>query len=95
MREGAGQAHRIVTEDMREELATGERRGRETPAFYASGMGDRQELLGWLREARAAGEIWYSVGITSRIAERWKDDAEIMGLLKILRPLPVKPAVAS
>lgn len=95
VREGAGQAHRIVTEDMREELATGERRGRETPAFYASGMGDRQELLGWLREARAAGEIWYSVGITSRIAERWKDDAEIMGLLKILRPLPVKPAVAS
>jgi tetratricopeptide (TPR) repeat protein len=94
VREGDRQAYRIVTQDMREELAIGERRGRETPAFYASGMGDRQELLIWLQEARAAGEIWYSVGITSRIAARWKDDAEIMGLLTVVgapQPLVAAP----
>jgi tetratricopeptide (TPR) repeat protein len=78
-------AHRVVTADMRQEFATGERRGRETPAFYASAMGDREELLRWMHEARDIGEQWYSATITSRIAARWKNDAEIMAMLKILR----------
>lgn len=84
-----GTAHRVVTADMRAELASGERRGRETPAFYASAMGDREELLTWMREARGTGEIWYSATITSRIAARWKNDADVMALLNILRaPAP-------
>jgi tetratricopeptide (TPR) repeat protein len=78
-------AHRVVTADMRQEFATGERRGRETPAFYASAMDDREELLRWMHEARDIGEQWYSATITSRIAARWKNDAEIMAMLKILR----------
>lgn len=79
-------AHRVVTAAMRREIATGERRGRETPAFYASAMGDREELLGWMQEARDNGEIWYSAAITSRIGKKWSEDAEIIRLLAVLRP---------
>lgn len=84
-------AHRIVTADMRRELARGERLGRETPALYASAMGDRSELLALMIDARKSGEIWYSASITSRIAARWRDDAEIMRLLKTLRAPSTKP----
>jgi tetratricopeptide (TPR) repeat protein len=78
-------AHRILTTDMRREIASGERRGRETPAFYASAMGDREELLLLMKEARAIGEQWYSSTIVSRIAARWRSDAEVQSLLGTLR----------
>ena len=84
-------AHRVVTAAMARDIATGERRGRETPAFYASAMGDRETLLAFMTGARADGEIWYSSSITTRIAARWKGDAEIMSLLRVLRP-PKTPA---
>lgn len=84
-------AHRVVTAAMAREIATGERRGRETPAFYASAMGDRETLLAFMLQARADGEIWYSSSITTRIAARWNVDAEIMSLLRVLRP-PEAPA---
>lgn len=77
-------AHRVVTADMRRELATGERRGRETPAFYASSMGDREELLEFMADARNAGEQWHSRTIITRIAARWKDDAEIQRMIALL-----------
>lgn len=86
-------AHRILTADMRREITTGERRGRETPAFYASAMGDREELVALMKEARGNGETWNSSSITSRIAKRWKGDAEIEQLLKVLRA-PVTPVKA-
>jgi hypothetical protein len=78
-------AHRVVTADMRRELSTGERRGRETPAFYASAMGDREELLSIMADARNAGEQWVSATITTRIAQRWKDDKEVQYMVGILR----------
>jgi tetratricopeptide (TPR) repeat protein len=78
-------AHRVVTADMRRELSTGERRGRETPAFYASAMGDREELLSIMADARNAGEQWVSATITTRIAQRWKDDKEVQYMIGILR----------
>jgi tetratricopeptide (TPR) repeat protein len=86
-------AHRVVTADMKAELLTGERRGRETPAFYASAMGDREELLALMADARSAGELWYSAAITSRIAKRWKGDAEVQYMIGILRaPKPDRNA---
>lgn len=78
-------AHRVVTADMRRELVTGERRGRETPAFYASAMGDREELLAFMADARNSGELWYSAAIISRIAARWRDDAEVQYMVGVLR----------
>lgn len=78
-------AHRVVTADMRRELVTGERRGRDTPAFYASAMGDRAELLALMADARSAGELWYSAAITSRIGQRWPKDSEVQYMIAILR----------
>lgn len=83
-------AHRVLIEDARREIGAGTRRIREVPAFYASSMGDRETLLALMREAKVLGEEWHSPGITSRIAARWKGDAEIMGLLSALRVLPEK-----
>ncbi|RYG26519.1 MAG: tetratricopeptide repeat protein, partial [Burkholderiales bacterium] len=77
-------AHRAMIADARREIAAGTRRIREVPAFYASSMGDRAELLSLMQEAANLGERWYSPSITSRMAVRWKGDTEIMGLLQRL-----------
>ncbi|RYY44912.1 MAG: hypothetical protein EOP59_05375 [Sphingomonadales bacterium] len=66
----------------------GTRRIREVPAFYASAMGDRAELVALMREAALLGERWYAPGVTRRIAARWKDDAEVTALLARLRIAP-------
>jgi tetratricopeptide (TPR) repeat protein len=71
----------VLVAEGRREIRTGERRLRETPAFYASAMGDRAALLQLLKEADARGERWPSVPVTGRIAARWKDDQAIRRLL--------------
>jgi len=81
-------AHRVLIEDAHREIATGTRRIREVPAFYASSMGDRASLVDLMREAKILGERWHSPGITSRIAKRWKGDAEVIDLLSDLRIAP-------
>ncbi|RYD68475.1 MAG: tetratricopeptide repeat protein [Sphingomonadales bacterium] len=87
-------AHRVLIADNRREIAAGTRRIREVPAFYASSMGDRGELLALMREAALLGERWYSPGVTRRIAERWKDDREVTALLARLRiPPPDIPEI--
>lgn len=86
-------AHRVLIADARREMAAGTRRMRETPAFYASAMGDRAELLELMREAHVLGERWFSPAITRRIAARWKGDAEVALLLGRLRVAP--PTIAA
>lgn len=81
-------AHRVLIEDSRRELAAGTRRIREVPAFYASSMGDRAELVKLMREAEVLGERWYSPAVTARIAARWRGDTEIQSLLAELRVAP-------
>ncbi|MES2755365.1 MAG: tetratricopeptide repeat protein [Pseudomonadota bacterium] len=84
-------AHRVVVADLRRELKSGERRSRETPAFYASQMGDRELMIALMREARSAGELWYSATIIARIATRWRNDPAVLAMLRALRA----PAVAT
>ncbi len=82
-------AHRILINDARREIAAGTRHIRETPAFYASAMGDRAELVSLMAEAGAMDERWYSTAITSRIGQRWRNDSEIQTLLKaVAAPRP-------
>lgn len=71
----------VLVAEGRREIRDGERRLRETPAFFASAMGDRDALLQLLTEAAARGERWPSVPVTRRIAAKWKDDAPIRRLL--------------
>lgn len=79
-------AHRLLIAHARREIADGTRRLRKTPAFYASSMGDRPALVALMTEARNLGEIWYTASIATRIAERWRGDAEIEALLDRLHP---------
>ena len=75
-------AHRVLIADARREIANGTRHIRETPAFYASSMGDRESLVQLLREAGTMDEKWYSMAITTRIGQRWRNDPQIQHLLK-------------
>lgn len=70
----------------RREIAVGARKLRDTPAFFASAMGDRAALVELLHEANDLGEKWYSAPVTRRIAARWKEDAEVQRLLEPLLP---------
>ena len=88
VRADPGTAHRVLIADTRREIAAGTRRIREIPAFYASSMGDRSELLALMREAALLGERWYSPSITRRIYARWQDDREVTALLARLRVPP-------
>lgn len=88
VRDRPATAHRVLIEDARREIALGTRRIREVPAFYASAAGDRAEMLGLLHEAVLLGERWYSHSIVSRMETRWRDDAEVRGLLAQLRAPP-------
>lgn len=84
-------AHRLLIADARREIAEGTRRLRKTPAYYASSMGDRAQLVALMTEARNLGEIWYTAGIASRIARRWRGDAQIESLLASLHPPEIDP----
>ncbi|NJR78540.1 tetratricopeptide repeat protein [Sphingomonas corticis] len=80
-RDPAG-AVRVLVAEGRREIAAGERKLRETPAFYASAMGDRATLVQLLTEASDLGERWPSVPVTHRIAARWRGDAQVQRLLR-------------
>ncbi|BAK65396.1 hypothetical protein SLG_07210 [Sphingobium sp. SYK-6] len=81
-------AHRVLIEDARREIALGTRRIREVPAFYASAVGDRTEMLDLLHEAVLLGERWYSHSVTRRMEAKWRHDAEVTRLLRQLRTPP-------
>ena len=90
MQRDPARAHKVLIDDARREIAVGTRRLREVPAFYASAAGDRDELLALMHESVILGEQWYSHAVTSRIERTWRQDAEIMRLLALLRaPAPV------
>lgn len=71
----------ILIADARGELAEGGRRIRQTPAFYASATGRRNELVSLMKEAVVLGERWNSRPVTRRIESAWKNDPEVTGLL--------------
>lgn len=79
-------AHRLMIADALSEIAQGGRRIRQTPAFYAASMKDREQLVELMHEAVMLGEHWYSRPVTRRIEAGWKDDREVMDLLKQLVP---------
>lgn len=81
-------AVRVLVAEGRREIAAGERQLRETPAFYASAMGDRAALVRLLTEAGDLGEQWPSAPVTRRIRARWQGDPEIQRLLARLIPPP-------
>ena len=84
-------AVRVLVAEGRREIATGARQQRETPAFYASAMGDRAEFVQLLTEANDVGERWYSAPLTRRMAARWRGDAQVQRLLARLVPPPERP----
>lgn len=85
-------AHRVLIADERREIASGARRLRQTPAYVASAMGDRAELVALLREAAGLEEKWFTASMTDAIARRWHDDREVMALLSRLKQ--PKPQIA-
>lgn len=62
-------------------------------AFVASLAGDRAQLLQILRLAEQGRQTWGSSGYTTRIAQRWKADREIITLLRGRLPPPMNAAV--
>jgi len=82
---GPAAVARAVVEQQRLELAANPDWGRQTPAFFASSLGQRDALLRLLREAEAHGERWYSAGILRRMAARWRGDAAVTALLTAVR----------
>lgn len=90
VRQDPNNAVRLLVAEGRREIAEGERQLRETPAFYASAMGDRAALVRLLREANDIGERWPSVPVTRRIKARWRSDAEVQRLLDGVMP-PAAP----
>lgn len=76
----------VLIDHGRQEIARGERKLRETPAFYASSMGDRAALIALLREANDQDEHWYAASLTRRIAQRWRGDAQVERLLAGVLP---------
>lgn len=75
-------AHKVLVAEARREFAEGERKTRMTPAFHASAMGDRETLVTLLKQASTLGERWYSATLNKRIADKWRDDAEVQRLLR-------------
>lgn len=82
-------AHRVLIADARAKIARGSMRIRETPAFFASTMGDRNELVALLTEAGNLGERWLSASVRRRISARWKDDPTIQRLVRDISPPPL------
>lgn len=81
-------AVRVLVAEGRREIATGARHLRETPAFYASAMGDRESFVRLLTEANDLGERWYSAPLTRRMAAKWRGDAQVQRLLAKVVPPP-------
>ena len=81
----------VLIDHGRQEIARGERKLRETPAFYASSMGDRAALIALLREANDQDERWYAASLTRRIARRWHGDAQVERLLAGVLPPEKRP----
>jgi Flp pilus assembly protein TadD len=79
-------AVQVLVDEGRREIATGARQLRETPAFFASAMGDRASLVKLLLEANDLREEWPSRPVTRRIAERWVGDEEVQRRLRGLLP---------
>ncbi|WP_235054340.1 tetratricopeptide repeat protein [Novosphingobium lindaniclasticum] len=86
VRNDPAHAHRIMIEDALAEIAEGGRRIRQSPAFYASSMKDREALIRLLREAVVLGERWYSRPVTRRIERDWPGDRDVQSLLSQLVP---------
>lgn len=74
-------AHRTLIAALRQEFAQGQRQTRTTPAFYASSMGDRQELVSLLNEAVDLEEKWSSRTLVDRMRRRWQQDRIISALI--------------
>lgn len=88
VRRDPSQAIHVLVAEGRREIASGVRRFRDTPAFFASAMGDRAALVQLMTEAVDLHERWYSMPVTRRIAARWKGDSEVERLLAALVPTP-------
>lgn len=86
VRDDPATAHRVLIADARARIARGSMRIRETPAFFASAMGDRNELVALMTEASNLGERWFSASVRRRIAARWKGDATIERLIADISP---------
>jgi tetratricopeptide (TPR) repeat protein len=86
LKDGPNAAAQVLIAEGRREIANGLRKTRETPAFHASATGNRKALLALLLEANDLGERWPSAPVTSRIAARWRSDAEVQRLLRTLLP---------
>jgi hypothetical protein len=86
-----GSAVTTLIAEGRREIAAGVRKLRETPAFYASALGDRTALLQLLTEANDLREQWPSFPVTSRIAARWRGDREVQRLLAGVVPKRPSP----
>lgn len=87
-----GTAVHVLIADGRREIAAGARQLRETPAFYASAMGDRPSLVQLMTEANDLREEWPSAPLTRRIAQRWQGDKEVERLLAGLTPAAANPS---
>lgn len=94
LRRSSSDAIGVLVTEGRREIASGTRKLRQVPAFYASAMGDRATLVELLEEANGQRERWYSVPITRRIAARWQGDVEVRALLATLTPrLPTRQKI--
>ena len=86
MTDGPRAVAAIVVREAESEVEDGTRRTLTWPAFVASAAGKRADLLRLLRKADARGETWGSAGLRRHIAERWRGDGEIGGLLERREP---------
>lgn len=89
LRTGPQAALDVLIADQRRQMANGSVRIRETPAFFASAMGDRRQLVALLTEASRLGEKWYARTIAQRIGTRWKDDRQVLALLRSVAVRPM------
>jgi len=58
-------------------------------AFFESALGRRSALLTLLRQAESRRESWQGAGLRLHIARRWRDDREVLDLLRRRAPPPL------
>jgi tetratricopeptide (TPR) repeat protein len=85
-------AHRVLIGNARRELATGTRRLRSLPAYYAASMNDRAELIDLLRDAVRLGERWSWPALDRQMTARWRNDREVMRLYRLVAASPATTA---
>jgi tetratricopeptide (TPR) repeat protein len=83
---GAPAMRRAMIEQALEEQREASVPDHSWAAFVASVAGDRDTLLTILGIADRGREVWGSAGYTRRMESRWRDDAEIVALLKRRAP---------